>query len=102
MEDRCCLQCWAAIALGSTSAAVCRRSCVPPASTVADACKALTLAPDACLPTPLLQALGLATVLGGVLAAVLVTCSDGALAMMGAGPETGNVHELATEFLTIR
>ncbi|PRW33758.1 MATE efflux family [Chlorella sorokiniana] len=49
-----------------------------------------------------LQALGLATVLGGVLAVVLVTCSDGALALMGAGPETGNVHELATEFLTIR
>ena len=48
------------------------------------------------------QALGLATVLGGVLAACLVAFSDGALAAMGAGPETGSVHALATEFLTIR
>ena len=48
------------------------------------------------------QALGLATVLGSVLAVVLVAFSDGALALMGAGPETGHVHELATEFLTIR
>lgn len=48
------------------------------------------------------QALGLATVLGGVLAVLLVTCSDGALALMGAGPETGKVHEMASEFLTIR
>ncbi len=54
------------------------------------------------LPFNSSQALGLATVLGGVLAVVLVTCSDGALALMGAGPETGHVHELATEFLTIR
>ena len=49
-----------------------------------------------------LQALGLATVLGSVLAGVLISCSDGALALMGAGPETGHVHELAAEFLMIR
>lgn len=49
-----------------------------------------------------LQALGLATVLGGALAVALVAGSDGALALMGAGPETGRVHELATEFLVIR
>ncbi|KAL4419186.1 hypothetical protein ABPG77_007776 [Micractinium sp. CCAP 211/92] len=49
-----------------------------------------------------LQALGLAIVLGGILTVALVTGSDGALALMGAGPETGRVHELATEFLVIR
>ncbi|KAL4425326.1 hypothetical protein ABPG75_009342 [Micractinium tetrahymenae] len=49
-----------------------------------------------------LQALGLATVLGGILAVALVAGSDGALALMGAGPETGRVHELATDFLVIR
>lgn len=49
-----------------------------------------------------LQALGLATVLGGALTVALVAFSDGALALMGAGPETGRVHELATQFLVIR
>ena len=52
----------------------------------------------ACSPA---QALGLASVLGGVLTVVLVVFSDGALALMGAGPETGHVHELATEFLLV-
>jgi hypothetical protein len=49
-----------------------------------------------------LQALGLASVLGAALAGGLLHGADGALALMGAGPETGRVHELATEFLTIR
>lgn len=49
-----------------------------------------------------LQALGLASVLGAALAGGLLLGADGALALMGAGPETGRVHELATEFLTIR
>ena len=53
-------------------------------------------------PRPAVQALGLATVLGGTLAVALVAGSDGALALMGAGPETGRVPELATEFLVIR
>ena len=49
-----------------------------------------------------LQALGLATVLGTVLAGCLVVFSEGALSLMGAGPEAGRVHELATEFLVVR
>lgn len=58
--------------------------------------------PRAALLCSALQALGLATVLGTALAAALLLWSDGALALMGAGPETGHVHELALEFLTIR
>ncbi|EFN56963.1 hypothetical protein CHLNCDRAFT_51240 [Chlorella variabilis] len=49
-----------------------------------------------------LQALGLAMVLGTVLAGCLVVFSEGALSLMGAGPEAGRVHELATEFLVVR
>ena len=49
-----------------------------------------------------LQALVLAGALGCGLAAALVGGGEGVLSAMGAGPETGRVHELAAEFLTIR
>jgi Na+-driven multidrug efflux pump len=48
------------------------------------------------------QALALASVLGAGLAVCLVGFSEGALALMGAGPKTGQVHQLASEFLVIR
>ena len=49
-----------------------------------------------------LQALALSGVLGGVLAGGLVVWAEPALALMGAGPETGSVHDLALQFLLIR
>lgn len=48
------------------------------------------------------QALVLAGGLGVGLAAALIAGSDGALSLMGAGPETGSLHQLASDFLWIR
>ena len=49
-----------------------------------------------------LQAMALALVLGVALAGGLVAGAEPALALMGAPPSTGEMHDLAKEFLLIR
>lgn len=49
-----------------------------------------------------MQALTLATVLGTGLAGVLIVGAEPALTLMGAGVDTGEMHDLAKDFLIIR
>jgi hypothetical protein len=49
-----------------------------------------------------MQALLLAALLGAALWGGLAVGAEGALALMGAGPEAGRMHDLAKDFLLIR